>query len=91
MPRTNFRSHYPRGLHIRFGFDWPSGFGGEDVCKCEWTDDDGRTLDHGYPISSQVSLWLRRVYKWKIMLFELSIIGMKEEVPVIFDSSFICF
>ena len=28
---TNFRSPYPRGLHIKFGFDWPSGFGGEDV------------------------------------------------------------
>ena len=31
MPRTNFRSSYPRRLHINFGFDWPSGFGGEDV------------------------------------------------------------
>ena len=30
MPRTNFRSPYPRGLHIKFDFDWPSGFG-EDV------------------------------------------------------------
>ena len=28
---TNFRSPYPRRLHIKFGFDWPSGFGGEDV------------------------------------------------------------
>ena len=25
MPRTNFRSPYPRRLHIKFGFDWPSG------------------------------------------------------------------
>ena len=31
MPRTNFRYRYPRGVHIKFGFDWPSGFGGEDV------------------------------------------------------------
>ena len=31
MPRTNFRSLYPRRLHIKFGFDWPSGFGEEDV------------------------------------------------------------
>ena len=31
MPRTNFRSLYPRRLHIKFGFDWPSAFGGEDV------------------------------------------------------------
>ena len=28
MPRTNFRSPYPRRLHIKFGF---SGFGEEDV------------------------------------------------------------
>ena len=26
----NFRSPFPRGLHIKFGFDWPSGFRGED-------------------------------------------------------------
>ena len=31
---TNFRSPFPRRLHIKFGVDWPSGFGGED--------DDGR-------------------------------------------------
>ena len=30
MPRKNFRSPYPRRLHIKFGFNWPSGFG-EDV------------------------------------------------------------
>ena len=30
MTRTNFRSPYPRRLHIKFGFDPPSGFG-EDV------------------------------------------------------------
>ena len=28
MPRTHFRSLYPRRLHIKFGFDWPSGFRG---------------------------------------------------------------
>ena len=28
---TNFRSPFPRRLHIKFGFDWPSGFGGVDV------------------------------------------------------------
>ena len=27
MPRTNFRSPYPRRLHIKFGFVRPSGFG----------------------------------------------------------------
>ena len=26
MPRTKFRSPYPRRLHIKFGFDLPSGF-----------------------------------------------------------------
>ena len=31
MPRTNFRSPYPRRLHIKFGFDWPSGFEIEDL------------------------------------------------------------
>ena len=27
----NFRSLFPRRLHIKFGFDWPRGFRGEDV------------------------------------------------------------
>ena len=27
----NVRSPFPRRLHIKFGFDWPSGFRGEDV------------------------------------------------------------
>ena len=31
MPRTNFRSPYPRRLNVKFGFDWASGFGEEDV------------------------------------------------------------
>ena len=41
-------------LHIKFGFDWPSGFRGKDLCKW-WTTtptDDGQTPDHGHPISS---------------------------------------
>ena len=29
-PRTNFRSPFPLRLHMKFGFDWPSGFG-EDL------------------------------------------------------------
>ena len=29
MSLTNFRSPYPRRLHIKFGFDWPSGFRGD--------------------------------------------------------------
>ena len=31
MLQTNFRSPYPRWLHIKFGFDQPSGFRGEIV------------------------------------------------------------
>ena len=27
----NFRSPFPRWLHIKFGFDWPCGFRGEDL------------------------------------------------------------
>ena len=30
-PSINFRSPYPMRLHIKFDFDWPSGFRGEDV------------------------------------------------------------
>ena len=28
---TNFGFPFPRRLHIKFGFDWPSGFRVEDV------------------------------------------------------------
>ena len=31
MPRTKFRSPYPRRLHIKISFDWASGFREEDV------------------------------------------------------------
>ena len=31
MPKTNFHSPYTRRLHIKFGFDRPSGFREEDV------------------------------------------------------------
>ena len=30
-PRINFRSPIPLRLHMKFGFDWPSGFGEEDL------------------------------------------------------------
>ena len=33
----NFGSPFPRRLHIKFGFDWPSGFGGMVVVN---NDDD---------------------------------------------------
>ena len=47
----------PKRLHIKFGFDWPRGFGEEDLL--ETTTMDGRTTDHGYPINSPMSLTLR--------------------------------
>ena len=28
---TNFSSPFPRRLHIKFDFDWESGFRGEDI------------------------------------------------------------
>ena len=28
---NKYRSPYPRRLHIKFGFDWQSGFGEEDL------------------------------------------------------------
>ena len=31
MPRTKYRFPYPRRLHIKFCFDWQSGFGEEDL------------------------------------------------------------
>ena len=41
-------------LHIKFGFDWPSGFREENGGRRmdERRTDDGRTQDHGHPISS---------------------------------------
>ena len=34
---------------MKFGFDWPSGFRGEDLCA-RWTD--GWMPEHGHPIIS---------------------------------------
>ena len=31
MPQTNFCFSCPKRLHIKFGLDWPSGFGEEGV------------------------------------------------------------
>ena len=55
----NFCSPFPRRLHIKFGFDWSSGFRGEAFENVNVRQMDGRTPDHGYPISSPVSLRLR--------------------------------
>ena len=37
---------YPRRLHIEFCFDWPCGFGGEDVWNC-WRQTDRRRMKNG--------------------------------------------
>ena len=37
---------YPRRLHIKFGFDWQSGFGEEDLLAL-WTTTDGQQTDAG--------------------------------------------
>ena len=36
--QSNFRSPYPWMLHIKFHFDWPSGFRGEDLCQVSMDD-----------------------------------------------------
>ena len=63
----NFVPPYPRRLNIKFGFDPPSGF---LWTKClsivdddGRTDADGQTTDHGYTISSPISLRLRLANK----------------------------
>ena len=69
MPRTNFRSPYPRRLHIKFGFDRASGFG-EDVWNClQRQTNVRRTPDHECPISSPMSLrlrWANNQRNWEI-------------------------
>ena len=54
---TNFRSPILRSLHMKFEFNWPSGFRGEDVWKW-WRTDNGRQ-SHWYTNSSPRSLRLR--------------------------------
>ena len=58
---TIFRSRVLRSLYMKFEFDWPSGFRGEDVWNCGRTD--GRTTDgrrsDWYTLSSPMSLRLR--------------------------------
>ena len=36
----NFRSPFPRRLHLKFGFDWSSGFRGECLKMVDDDDDD---------------------------------------------------
>ena len=57
----NFRSPFPRRLHMKFGFDWSSGFRGEEVWKCgrttTTTDDRRRTTDAGPWVYYKLTLW----------------------------------
>ena len=53
---TIFRSGVLRSLHMKFEFNWPSGFRGEDVWKC-WRTYGCRS--DWYTISSPMSLRLR--------------------------------
>ena len=68
MPRTNFCSPYPSRLQIKFGFDWASGFGEEDVWNClrRRRTDDGRWINR-FTIGSRQSLrlrWAKYSKKW---------------------------
>ena len=79
MQKTNFGSPYPRRLYVKVVFYRPSGFR-EDVWAL-WTTE-GRTPEHGYAISSPMSLWLR----WACNYISSSafIYGLSTIVPVIY-------
>ena len=71
---TNFRSPILRSLHMKYEFNWPSSFRGEDVWKCWRTTDDGRTegrRSHWYTISSPMSLRLRWANKLWVLNSEI--------------------
>ena len=42
---TNLSSRFPRRLHIKFGFDWPSGSEEKMFENVNGRTDDGRTPD----------------------------------------------
>ena len=50
MPRTKYRSPYPRRLHIKFGFDGPSGSEKKIFEHCE-----RRTDGHGPSVSYKLT------------------------------------
>ena len=88
-PRTNFCSPFPMRLHIKFGFDWPSGFREEDVWNCEWrttTDADGRTPNHGYTPYWKWSAklhWNSLKFHWKSVRWKIVVIF--GEISLIFQ------
>ena len=54
MLRPNCRSPDPWRLHMKFGFDWPSGFGEEDLWKW-WTDGQTTDVRRSISLKAQVS------------------------------------
>ena len=57
-------SPYPRRFHIKFGFEWASGFEEEDVWNCgiRRRTDAGWTPENGYTMSSPMSLGELKTY-----------------------------
>ena len=71
---------------MKFGYDWPSGFGEEDFSKWWTMDDDGRTTDHGYTLgksynrSPEVFNILAKLNNiQKIPLFDRNVLYIRSE------------
>ena len=78
MPRTDFRSlpkEAPQKIWLSSGKRFQ-----KIRCLSIVDDDDGRTTDHGYPISSPMSLWLKRFF---ILFIEVIAFRKKHYVGVI--------
>ena len=72
---TNFCSPITRSLHIKYEFNWPSSFRGEDVWKCWWATDgwtDKGRRSHWYTFSSPMSLRLRWANNTEFQKFKSS-------------------
>ena len=85
---TNFRSPILRSLHMKYEFNWPSSFRGEDVWKCWRTTDRRRTDDgrrsHWYTISSPMSLrlrWAKNVFLCLKIFFTFTSSVDPDEMP----------
>ena len=63
---TNFRSPFPSRLHIKFGFDWQSGFRGEDVQTLLITT---TTTDARVRVYYKLTVWAWRLRWAKNVLF----------------------
>ena len=80
-PRTNFRSPIPLRFHMEFGFEWPGGFGEEDLWKW-WTKDGRGRMDDGpwlyYKLTNEPK------GSGELKTFTLS----SPKIPILFDSTF---